>query len=220
MDVADLIANYPRLFHMAEEGSWANIRRHGLLSTSALLDLYHWTGRERDEVEAEHRPESVELNGGALPPAVVRDQRPLNMARLAGCLTDMTPTEWLRHLNRRVFFWTSERRLLRLLEARPYRALVHDVLTVDTESLVARHLEHVSLAPYNTGATMPIAVARGSGTFRPVADYPFDAWRRKRPAWDAVVELAVDGGVADIVEHVIRVERRRGVETLATLWER
>ena len=31
---ADLIATYPRLFHMAEDGSWLSIERHGLLSTS------------------------------------------------------------------------------------------------------------------------------------------------------------------------------------------
>lgn len=220
MEVADLIAHYPCLFHMAEEGSWANIRRHGLLSTSALLDLYRVPGRERHEVEAAHRPESVVLNNDALPAAVIRDQKPLNMARLAGCLTDMTPEEWLRHLNRRVFFWTSENRLLRLLDAGAYRALAHDVLIVDTASLVARHLDQITLAPYNTGATMPFAVARGSDTFLPVAQYPFNVWRRTRPVWDAVVEVAVDGGVYDIAEYVVRVERRRGTQTLATLWER
>src|SRR5690349_2502787 len=117
---------------MAEEGSWPNIQLHGLLSTSALLDLYAITGSDRAAAESRHRPENIALADGTLPQAIIRDQKPLNMARLEGCLTDMTPTEWLRHLNRRVFFWTSENRLLRLLNAKPYKCLAHDVLTVET----------------------------------------------------------------------------------------
>jgi hypothetical protein len=42
-----LASRYPVLFHMAEDGSWESIRERGLLSTSALLDLF--------EVEAEER---------------------------------------------------------------------------------------------------------------------------------------------------------------------
>jgi hypothetical protein len=220
VEVDELVNRFPLLFHMAEEGSWSNICRHGLLSTSTLLDLYGVGHKLRTEVEAQHRPENVVLNHGTLPTAIVRDQKPLNMARLESCLTDMTGSEWLQHLNRRVFFWTSERRLLRLLKARPYKALAHDVLTVETASLVASHSERITLAPYNTGATMPTAVARGSDTFRMIADYPFAEWRSKRPTWDAVVELAVDQGVDDIATHVVRVERRRGEQTLATIWQR
>jgi uncharacterized protein DUF7002 len=44
MDVAELVETCPRLFHMAEPGSWAGIQRHGLLSTSALLDLFEVDG--------------------------------------------------------------------------------------------------------------------------------------------------------------------------------
>lgn len=34
---------YPRLYHMAEPGSWESIRRYGLLSTSSLLSLFEIT---------------------------------------------------------------------------------------------------------------------------------------------------------------------------------
>ena len=42
--IANITALYPPLYHMAAEGSWPSIQRHGLLSTSALLDLYEVCG--------------------------------------------------------------------------------------------------------------------------------------------------------------------------------
>ncbi len=43
---AEYIADrWPRLFHVAEAGSWPSIQAHGLLSTSALLDLFGSAGR-------------------------------------------------------------------------------------------------------------------------------------------------------------------------------
>lgn len=68
-----LAARFPRLFHMAEAGSWPSIQRHGLLSTSALIDLFEVKGARREALEARHRPESVTLThpryGTALVPA-------------------------------------------------------------------------------------------------------------------------------------------------------
>ena len=40
MTPEDMARKYPFLYHMAELSSWPSIQRHGLLSTSALLDLY------------------------------------------------------------------------------------------------------------------------------------------------------------------------------------
>jgi hypothetical protein len=40
----DLIGRSPRLYHMAEADTWDSIREHGLLSTSALLDLFEIKG--------------------------------------------------------------------------------------------------------------------------------------------------------------------------------
>ena len=42
-----LIELYPRLYHMAHAGSWPMIQRHGLLSTTALLDLFEIGGERR-----------------------------------------------------------------------------------------------------------------------------------------------------------------------------
>ena len=42
---------YPRLWHMAEVENWELIQRRGLLSTSALLDLFQYEGAKREAIE-------------------------------------------------------------------------------------------------------------------------------------------------------------------------
>lgn len=70
MTEAELISAHPRLYHMAEDGAWPAIRARGLLSTSALLDLYEVTGETRLSLEARRRPTSVALEAhGFRPPS-------------------------------------------------------------------------------------------------------------------------------------------------------
>lgn len=211
---------HPRLFHVAEDGAWPSIRRHGLLSTTALLDLYRVTGEARDAVEARRRPAGVALRREGLPGATVRDQLPMSDAALLRCLDDgLAPADWYRILNGRVFFWPSADRLERLLGARAYRGRAQTVLTLDTASLVAAHGERLELSPINSGATIFSGPRRGRGTFLPLALYPYAAWRAKRRAADAIVEVTVPGGVPDAARHVVRVERvRAGIAT--AIWPR
>jgi hypothetical protein len=54
-ELQELLADCLVLYHMAERGSWGSIQRHGLLSTSALLDLTKC---------AEASGTSLRLNGG------------------------------------------------------------------------------------------------------------------------------------------------------------
>jgi len=220
LDVDELIGTYPRLFHMAEAGAWAGIQRHGLLSTSALLDLFEVSGERRTTLESSRRPASVTLTHPTHGDAVIRDQIPLREGPLERCLVGMLPRDWYRELNRRVFFWLDEQRVRRLLGGRAYRDQAHDVLTVDTASLVAAHEDRITLAAINTGSTIYSPRPRGADTFLAIADYRFDEWRRRRSRRTAVAELAVDGGVPDIVDHTLLVERRRGDDILETIWER
>ena len=219
MEVGTLVARYPRLWHMAEDGSWPSIQRYGLLSTSALLDLYQINGRERDAIESRHRPQSVEIQGQGSARAVVRDQKPMSDNGLSRCLQDgLSPEEWYRILNSKSFFWLTKQRLLTLLNARPYRELAHTVLSVDTASLVGAHEANVRLSPMNSGCTKPFPHPRGQNTFLPISEYPFDQ-RRNRGA-DAIVELAIEGGVPDIAQHVISVRRMRGTATIESILQR
>ncbi|WP_210530059.1 DUF7002 family protein [Rubellimicrobium arenae] len=221
-ELAELLDDHPVLFHMAEEGSWPQIRDRGLLSTSALLDLYGASGSARQAIEAQRRPEAVTLERPDLGRAVIRDNRPLNVARLARVLPPDLPVEtWLRMLNGRVFFWLRRERLTRLLGAQLYRDKVHDVLEVEAAPLVAAHRDRIELSPINSGVTDPFPAARGWDTFRPIGDYPYADWRRKRGRrGEPVVELAVLGGVPDIARFVRRVVRMRGDCEEAVTWER
>jgi hypothetical protein len=117
-----------------------------------------------------------------------------------------------------VFFWLHPRRLDQLLNARRNRGRPHDVLVVDTASLIAAHHQRIGLSAINSGATLyPGAPERGTRTFQTVENYPYAERRRRRTPQTAVVELAVAGGVPDIANHVLRVYRRLGPEVIADL---
>lgn len=213
--------HHPRLYHMAERGTWQSIREHGLLSTSALLDMYEINGEERRRIESCRRSESVTIRHSKYGPAVIRDQKPMSESALRKCLNGMTPSQWYRLLNGKVFFWLTSDRVGRLLSARAYRGREHTVLTIDTAKLLERHRADVTLSPINSGSTVYNPQPRDSTTFQALADYPFDAWRRKRgAATKAVAELAVNYAAPAISEAVIRVERRRESRILEVLYQR
>ncbi|MBL8798031.1 MAG: hypothetical protein JNM56_29305 [Planctomycetia bacterium] len=205
---------------MAEAGTWDSIRAHGLLSTTALLDAFAYTGAERYRIESCHRPECVTISHPVLGTAVIRDQKPMSDRALKKCLQAMTPRQWYETLNRKVFFWLSRERLLKLLSARAYRGRTHCVLTVDTSLLVGRHQERICLSPINSGCTVPNPQPRGVQTFLPIASYPFEAWSQKRRRGDAVVELAVDYAVKDMADLVLRAEHMQGGQSLQILWDK
>ena len=212
MEDAELVERFPRLFHMAAAGSWPTIRTHGLLSTRWLVDRCDPDPPTRARVLDRRRDASVVLRDPDGGDVVVRDQSPLREHILTRVLTDLTVAQWLDVLNDRVFFWLDPERLAGLLRARRYRRDPHDVLTVDTENLLAAHGDRVRLSALNSGATLyPNAPPRGSGTFRTVAEHP---WPARRP-----VELAVIDGVEDLVDHLVRVERRHPDGRVETLWE-
>jgi hypothetical protein len=109
-----------------------------------------------------------------------------------------------------VFFWPTEDRLLTLLGARAYRNQEHDVITIDTATLLARHGDTVRLSEVNSGSTLyPNAPKRGRGTFRTVPEHPKER---------AVAEVAVREGIADVRELVVAVELRKGRDVLATIY--
>src|SRR5437868_1160785 len=97
-----LISTYPRLYHMAEADTWGSIQSRGLLSTTALLDLFGITGAERMKIESSHRPTSVTIKHPILGKAVIRDQKPMSETALQSCLVGgLQPRQWYEMLNRR-----------------------------------------------------------------------------------------------------------------------
>lgn len=157
----EFTARHPYLYHMAEQGSWASIQQHGLLSTTALLNLFEITGPERQAIESTRRPVSVQIRHPEYGVAVIRDQKPMREMSLRSCLIDMEPQEWYELLNRRVFFWPTLERLTGLLNARAYRNNPQLVIEVDTFILLEQRLNQTTLSPINSGSTIYTPVPRG-----------------------------------------------------------
>ncbi|MEL6954987.1 MAG: hypothetical protein AAFY73_07900 [Pseudomonadota bacterium] len=217
-ELEELITNCPTLFHMAERGSWGSIKQFGLMSTSALLDHYAVQPPRRTQIESRHRPASVEVTGTDLPRAVVRDQIPMSDSGLRRALPDrLSPSDWYELLNAKAFFWLSEERLHKLTNAKAYRDQEHDVLEVNTRSLIEAHREAIWFCPINSGCTKPMPHPRDESIFARISDYPYAHWRKRRGPRERVVELAVDHSVRDIRDHVRRVVVKRGTEVLSII---
>jgi hypothetical protein len=206
--VEELVAKYPRLYHMAERGSWPSIESYGLLSTSGLLDLFEVPKKDRFAIEESRRPKPVIIKHPKLGRAVIRDQKALSESKLESSLKDCDVRTWYLELNKRVFFWLDVERLKTFMSAREYRGKLHTVLTLDTEILVRDYEHKITLSPLNTGATRPMAFPRGLASFKRLNEYPFEE-RIDRGSYGCVVELAVLGGVMNIVNYAKRVVHAR-----------
>jgi hypothetical protein len=127
--------------------------KHGLLPTSALLDLFEIVGEQRVAIVGRPREAEVLLEHATHGKAVISDNSPLTAKSLERCLDDgLRPADWLKMLNERVFFWVDRRPVARLLDARINRDRARDVLVVDTLSLARCLADEMDIAPINTGA--------------------------------------------------------------------
>jgi len=206
LDLERFVELYPQLYHMAELGTWPSIKQRGLLSTSAALDKLGIVGAARSQLESQHRPQKVTVGNGAAS-IVLRDQKPMPPVRISKALVDGTSAQqWYRFLNGKVFMWAEEERLLTLLGARPYKNLEHDVLTIDTASLVAKYKDTISVCRMNSGNTFPYWHARGISDFMPIERYPVG---RSGKPMKRVVEVVVDYAVPDLAKYVIQVRRMK-----------
>ncbi len=214
MELKKLVARYPRVFHMAERGTWPSIRERGLFSASGVLDVFHVAGPPRFAIESEHRPEKVAVGEGP-EKIVLRDQKPMEAGRLSKALLgDLTTRQWYETINSKVFFWAEEKRLLGLLNARAYRNLEHDVLTLDTASLLDEYHQQTWLCHMNSGNTFPVPHPRDLSVFQRIPQYPVKA--SGLPVKE-VVELVIDYHVPNIANHVVAVRRMKGATVLEQL---
>ncbi len=206
MTPEELATRHPYLYHVTEPGAWKNIKQNGLLSTTRLLDLFEIDKEKRIIIETKRRPSSLVIEHSRYGKAIINDNLPLNEKSLAKCLDHgLTPADWLRILNSRVFFWASQDGLDRLLGARLNRDRVRVVLVVDTLSLAKAYADHIELCPINSGATIRKAARRGLNTFSPLGQYSFNEWSRLRGQRDNIREITVRDAVPDIANHILDV---------------
>jgi hypothetical protein len=218
---AKILARYPRLYHLTHLENVEAIKGRGLLSTSALLDLFGIEGDERRAIEESNRRQLVPIVHPVHGRAVLRDQKPMDDRGLTRALRDgITPVEWYRLVNRHVFFWVDEGRVERLLGAQAYRDERHALVISRTAGLFERHAQDVVLSPINTGATKPMPHPRGRDCFVPMETYPYEDWHTKRRGKDPVVELAVPTAVPDLMAFAERILVVGRGEPSVELWAR
>lgn len=209
---------YPKLYHVATQDAWPSILEHGLLSTTALLDLFEVPQEYRRKIEETNRRESLAVTHPKYGTVWIRDQKPMTDSALGRCLSGLSLPQWYKLLNSQVFFWPTEARLHTFLNARPYRSHEHCVLTIDTKSLVNAHGDQVSISPINSGSTFYNPRPRGATTFTPLTEFDLDAAARSKGSARAIAELTIRYAVGDIADHVLIVERRRGDSVSKVLW--
>jgi hypothetical protein len=206
MDVEELIARHPRVFHTMSATAWPSVQRHGLLSTQRLIDLFGLNAAARDRLLSAPRKQSTVLRAPGLPPAVIRDQKPMKFIT-EKIDPQSSLTEYLASINSRVFFWASPERLDRLRQAKEYRTEDQVVLHVDTRTLIERHGPRIELGRLNSGAvTQKNHPLRGHRSWSPIPDYPYDQYRRQYGRDGALVEVTVLDAVPDILDLTNKIE--------------
>ncbi|MGE0422635.1 MAG: hypothetical protein AB7O88_10245 [Reyranellaceae bacterium] len=193
-----------RVYHIAEADNWPSIERDGLLSAWALFERAGAKAEDRAALE-KHRPVRALLSDGT----VIRDQSPMPPAALKSCLRGLTPAQWYRLLNGKVFFWLDEDRVARHLHA--CRRTAQIVLTIDAEVLLARHAPRASVARFNTGNARRRPAVRGRATFVPWMTWQASGWRSEseglgtspRSKSHKPAELTIDRAVPDVLEFVV-----------------
>jgi len=191
----------PLLFHLAETANLRSIEQLGLLSASDLIEraglptVWH----ER------HRPHRLVLPNGV----VLRDQKPMPPTALKRCLRGMTPEEWHRLLNSKVFLWIDRERLNRQRDA--CGRFPQILYVVKTEKLLERYASSVALTPINSGNARRRPAVRGAKTFVPYLDWIERGWHAEgrdegvRPRSHAPAEFAVSRAIPDWMDFVMEI---------------
>jgi len=207
-----------RVYHLTDATNWPSIQRHGLLSAQALLDLAHIDQEEQLRINQHQRQTQLVLPNGTF----LNDQKPMPPTALERCLHGMTPAQWYTLLNSKVFFWFDIERLNRLRKV--LASIPQIVLVIDTQRLLARYGDSISLSPINTGNARRQPALRGSSTFVPYKTWLQSGWAseaealgtRPRPKSHHPVELTVTGSVPDITSFVINICRLEPMELLTS----
>lgn len=185
----EFVELYPTLYHVSLAPDLEHIRKHGLLSTSALLDLFEVTGTRRYKLESCRRLQSEPLSHPLHGKVFLNDQSPLQEGPLCRCLQDMSPGEWMRELNRRVFFFPTKRRVYGLLNARLARDRHRIAIVLETAALLDFGADHIELSAINSGCATRKAPLRGKTTFQPLHRYPFEERRKRLGPAGAIAEV-------------------------------
>lgn len=168
--------HFSNLYHIAEAENLPSILEHGLLSTEKLLGMVNIPKSTYKSLLRTHRPEHVRLTEHV----VIRDQKPMPPAALAGALEDgMEPSDWYALLNGHVFLWPDRGRMERHLQACGGRPQV--VLTFDGPALLDRFGPAAFVSPINSGNARRKPASRGRRTLLPYHTWLEEGWPTGQP---------------------------------------
>jgi hypothetical protein len=200
MDPTAFASEHPRLYHVALARNSRLIARHGLRSTTVLLNLADTSqASRRASLESARRGSVAELQLADGTKVYLRDHLPISDKQLRRLLEPgMTLEEWYRLLSARLFFWVSLESAMEFASS----YVEHDqvLYAFDTARLLAAHEPRVAVSRINSGTTRG-NVPRGKSTFVRLQE----ATAKMKP-----VELTVEGELPDAI--ALCVERWSVVE--------
>lgn len=173
MDIQKFIDKTPFLYHLTSAGN-AKIILAGkkLYSANALIKMTNDPMNEKIGTNKRFTHQELLVNGNKVS---LRDQRPISEVALAKCLTDNWEiSDFLYHLNNRVFMWPNLARLERHFNR--YKSENPIIFRLSTADIIKANT-HVKFCRLNSGATRAnsylggIAPKRGSRTFLSADDY-------------------------------------------------
>ena len=184
--------------HVGPAGVWEQVQKSGFRTAEQLILEADLTEEERQTLLTEPRRESVRLSvqGGT---AVLRDQGPLFARKDLKSILGEGPnvSDWIHLLNRRVYFFTDETSMRKLLDKYTQIDEAQDVIWLSPLKFVESAGLSLELTSQNTAA-----IARQSGTQK-TEDAFAPLWRftDRKPT-----EATIFGGLDDL-SAVFRAER-------------
>ena len=125
-------------------------------------------------------------------------------------LKDIGEAEWLALLNARVFLFTREPDVRRLLDA--YKTEGQDVIKLKTAALLAACQDRAEVTTSNSGALpRTTGPSRGHDTFTPLATFPANKVA-------TIKEVTVLGGIDDVQPLTSSVIRHQPGGTKRRIW--
>lgn len=174
MNIEKFIKERPYLYHLtSRSNSKLIIEEKRIYSANELIKMSK--NKQHLSVQREKRTDHylISINGNTY---ALRDQQPISEKALAKCLTDgWSVSDFLFHLNSRVFMWPTLDRLRRHFNR--YKEEKPVIFRFPTEEILAIN-SHVLFCRLNSGATRANSYlggkppARGKQTFLPANQFP------------------------------------------------
>jgi len=182
----------PWVYHTTDKSSLAGIKRFGLQSAEEIVGL---TGADARVLLAQRREERRFLPDVEGCKFSLRDQKPMSDAALRKCLEfPLTPSDWYRLINKRVFFWVSPSTADALHSAKATHGSTQVLLKVDARAFLSKYYARAEVTTINAGYAGRRPARRGLATFTPLAKYENGV--------KSIVELTIVGSVPDIWEFI------------------